>query len=224
MADERESAGPGRAEMVRRQLRERGIHDERVLEVMGRLERERFVPPEQRAAAYEDRPLGIGGGQTISQPYIVALMTQELEVRRDHRVLEIGTGSGYQTAILAELAGEVCSVERIEELAAQARRVIEDLGLTNVRFHVGDGSLGWPDEAPFDRILCAAASPEVPPAWTEQLADNGRIIAPVGTVECQRLLRVHKRAGVYERRVVCDVRFVRLIGQQGWRPEEYREL
>ena len=202
--------------MVADQLRGRDIRDERVLKVMAEVPREKFVGPGQQDEAYEDRPVPIGAGQTISQPYIVALMTQELDVRPSHRVLDVGAGSGYQTAILAGLAKEVFAIERIEELRQRAAGVLEELGLTNVTLITGDGTLGWPEQAPFDRIICGAAGPDVPETWLEQLAEGGRIVMPVGGPEMQVLVAVDKRGGKTARRRICGVRFVRLIGRQGW--------
>lgn len=171
-----------REEMVRQQLIERGIRDERVLAAMRKVPRHRFVPPEYVHAAYDDGPLPIGAGQTISQPYIVALMTELLNLRGDERVLEIGTGSGYQTAILAELAREVYTIELEAELLARARRLlVEEMGYANIFFRHGDGSKGWPEAAPFDAIIVTAAPPEVPPALLEQLRVGGRLVIPVGT-------------------------------------------
>jgi len=208
-----------RRAMVDRQLRARDIHDPRVLEVMADLPRERFIPPAHRHEAYEDRPVPIGAAQTISQPYIVALMTQALDVRDDHRVLDVGAGSGYQTAILARLAREVFAIERVEALAASARATLGELGVGNVTLAVRDGTLGWPEEAPFDRILCGAAGPDVPAAWVDQLAEGGRIVMPVGGTDVQELVAVDKAGGRVSRRDICGVRFVRLIGAGGW-PEE----
>lgn len=205
-----------RLAMIEHQLRARGITDERVLEVMGDLAREQFIGPAHRHEAYEDRPVPIGSGQTISQPYIVALMSQELAVGPDCHVLEIGAGSGYQTAILARLAKEVFAVERIAELARRAGDVLDELGITNVTLTTADGTLGLPEHAPFDRIICAAAGPDVPEAWIEQLADGGRIVMPVGGSETQNLIALDKHGQKTSRRNLCGVRFVRLIGQQGW--------
>ena len=202
--------------MVEEQLRSRDITDPRVLAAMGEVPREQFVPPGHRHKAHGDHPLPIGDGQTISQPYIVALMTQHLQVEPDSRVLEIGAGSGYQTAILARLAKEVIAVERITALAGAARKRLAEMGCENVRIRVGDGTLGWPDEAPFDRILCAAASPDVPEAWIDQLTEGGRIVAPVGGKDVQQLVAVDKRGGRVIRTRICGVRFVPLIGEQGW--------
>ena len=202
--------------MVERQLRARGISDERVLEVMTDLPREKFIGQSHRHEAYEDRPLPIGAGQTISQPYVVALMSQELDVGSDHRVLDVGAGSGYQTAILARLGREVFAVERISELAERAKATLDELGITNVTLKIGDGTLGWAEHAPFDRIICGAAGPDVPEAWIEQLADDGRIVMPVGGPEVQNLITVEKHGDKITRRDICGVRFVKLIGRQGW--------
>ncbi len=208
-------AGLRRA-MVERQLRARGISDERVLEVMTDLPREKFIGQAHRHEAYEDRPLSIGSGQTISQPYIVALMSQELAVAPAHRVLDVGAGSGYQTAILARMGREVFAIERIAELAGRAEAVLAELGIDNITLTVGDGTLGWAEEAPFDRIICGAAGPDVPEAWIEQLAEGGRIVMPVGGPEVQNLIAIEKHDDKITRRNICGVRFVRLIGQQGW--------
>ena len=202
--------------MVYRELRGRDIHDERVLEAMGKVPREKFVSPGDQRDAYGDHPLPIGCGQTISQPYIVALMTQELDVRAAHRVLDVGAGSGYQTAILAMLAKEVFGIERIAELTGRAGATLAELGITNVTLTTGDGTLGWPEHAPYDRIVCGAAGPDVPPAWGEQLADGGRIVMPIGEAHVQTLIAVDKQAGKLIRRNICGVRFVKLIGKQGW--------
>jgi len=202
--------------MVRDQLRARRIRDERTLAAMAELPRERFIPPEHRHEAYEDRPVPIGGGQTISQPYVVALMTEELDVHPDHRVLDVGAGSGYQTAILAKLAREVFAIERVEALQARAARVLRELGLTNVELTTGDGTLGWAEHAPFDRIICGAAGPDVPDAWVEQLAEDGRIVMPLGGAEMQMLVAIDRTPSGISRREICPVRFVRLIGRQGW--------
>jgi protein-L-isoaspartate(D-aspartate) O-methyltransferase len=172
-------------------LREQGIRDERVLRAFAEVPRERFVPERLRGEADADHPLPIGFGQTISQPYVVAWMTERLRLAGDERVLEVGTGSGYQTAILAHLAEEVFSVEIVPELAERARAVLLDaLGLLNVRLRTGDGAEGWPEEAPFDRILVTAAAPEVPPALLAQLVPGGRMILPVGEQLDVQMLRV----------------------------------
>jgi protein-L-isoaspartate(D-aspartate) O-methyltransferase len=205
-----------REAMVRTQLRGRGISDPRVLEVMGELEREKFIPPDFQHDAYADCPVPIGSGQTISQPYVVALMTQELDVQAHHRVLDVGAGSGYQAAILAKLARQVYAIERIEELTRRARAVLDQLGIANVTLTTGDGTLGWPEQAPFDRILCGAAGPDVPAPWIEQLAEGGRIVMPVGPRDVQMLIALQKRSGRTTRREICGVRFVSLIGRDGW--------
>jgi protein-L-isoaspartate(D-aspartate) O-methyltransferase len=181
------------ARMIAEQIRARGIRDPLVLSALTRVRRERFIPAERRAEAYDDRPVPIGYGQTISQPYIVAYMTEALRVGPAHRVLEIGTGCGYQTAVLAELAAEVYSIELIEALAERARLTLEELHYANVHVRAGDGYAGWPEHAPFDRILGAAAAPETPPALLDQLADGGILVIPVGVDDQQ--LRVLQKAG-----------------------------
>jgi protein-L-isoaspartate(D-aspartate) O-methyltransferase len=198
--------------MVRTQLESRGIRDPRVLGVFRRIDRGRFVPPNLRGLAYEDCPLAIGEGQTISQPYIVALMTQSLCLEGAERVLEIGTGSGYQTAILSALAARVYTMEFHKGLLEKAREALTDLGCTNVNYRVGNGRLGWPEEAPFDRVLCAAAADEVPAAWINQLGDPGILITPVGDLDGQWLVRVTKRGGRLTRQEFCPCRFVPLLG------------
>ncbi len=205
-----------RRRMVEHQMRARGLVDERVLAVMEEVPRERFVPGVPPEEAFSDRALSIELGQTISQPFMVAAMTIELDVRPGHRVLEIGTGSGYQTAVLSRLAGEVWTVERLAALQEQARRLLEELGFANVHWRVGDGTLGWPEEAPFDRIMVTAGAPGVPPPLVEQLAEEGRLVVPVGGESEQLLTVVRRRGGrIHERRgLAC--RFVRLIGQAGW--------
>jgi len=199
-----------RARMVADQIRGRGVRDPRVLRAIERVPRDVFLPEAQRAEAYEDRPVPIGFGQTISQPYIVAYMTEALKVEPSHRVLEIGTGCGYQTAVLAELAAEVYSIERIAVLAERARRTLDGLGYANVHVRAGDGHAGWPDEAPFDRILAAAAPPSVPPALIEQLADGGILVIPVG-VDDQELRVLQKQGGRVELLSTLPVRFVPMI-------------
>jgi len=203
--------------MIEGHLRGRGIDDERLLEAFRRIPRERFVPPSEADRAYEDHPLPIGHGQTISQPYVVALMIQELDVRGTHRVLDVGAGSGYQTAILAHLAKFVYGIERVPQLAQRAAAVLGELGVTNASVLTGDGSLGLPAHAPFDRIICGAGAPHVPEAWIEQLTEGGRILVPVGTADVQTLIAVEKTDRGVRRRSLGDVRFVRLIGEQGWR-------
>jgi protein-L-isoaspartate(D-aspartate) O-methyltransferase len=202
--------------MVRNQIEARGVRDPRVLAAMRAVPRHRFVPAYQVASAYRDSPLPIGQGQTISQPYIVALMSEMLELTGEEKVLEIGTGSGYQAAILGQLAAEVISVERFESLAQKARTRLGELGYQNVRVDVGDGSLGWPPDAPYDAIIVTAASPELPPPLEEQLAEGGRLVAPVGPRWTQHLLRVRRRKGKLERETTIGVAFVPLIGTHGW--------
>jgi protein-L-isoaspartate(D-aspartate) O-methyltransferase len=202
--------------MVEHQLRGRGIRDPRVLGAFLSTPRHRFVKPTHTDQAYEDHPLDIGYGQTISQPYMVALMTEALGLIGAERVLEIGTGSGYQTAILAELSLEVLTVERIPELAAEAQRVLGELGFGNIRFRVGDGTLGWPEEAPFDRILVAAAAPAIPKPLTDQLAEGGRLVVPVGSRGSQDLTLIQRRAGELHQQSLGGCVFVPLIGQEGW--------
>jgi protein-L-isoaspartate(D-aspartate) O-methyltransferase len=204
-------------QMIQQQIVERGITDERVIDAMRTTPRELFFPREERSAAFRDQASPIGHGQTISQPYMVALMTARLDVRPQHRVLEIGTGSGYQTAILAKLAGEVYSVERVKPLLDEAWERLMDLGHRNVHFHYGDGTLGWPDAAPFDRILITAGAPELPePMLLEQLNDGGTAILPYGPQDEQMLVRVVRRGDNLETTDLCPCRFVKLIGQQGW--------
>lgn len=200
-----------RARMVADQIRARGVRDSRVLRALERVPRERFLPDAQRAEAYEDRPVPIGFRQTISQPYIVAYMTEALQIESSHRVLEIGTGCGYQTAVLAELAGEVYSVELIGVLAERARRTLDGLGYANVRVRAGDGHAGWPEHAPFDRILVAAAPPSIPPALIDQLVDDGILVIPVG-VDDQELRVLRKQGGRVELLSTLPVRFVPMVG------------
>ena len=182
-----------RVRMVRTQLQGRDIHDPRVLDAMSRVERHLFVPEAVRAESYGDHPVPIGDGQTISQPYIVAFMTQALAVEPQHRVLEIGTGSGYQAAILAELAKEVYTIEILPSLGERARGTLESLGYKNVHVLIGNGYLGWPEHAPFDRIMVTAAPAEIPPALVDQLREGGRMAIPVGRDDQE--LRIVERSG-----------------------------
>jgi protein-L-isoaspartate(D-aspartate) O-methyltransferase len=207
-----------RAEMVQRQLVERDIHDEAVLDAMRRVPREAFVGPEMREYAFDDTPLPIGSGQTISQPYIVALTLQAAGIHPDDRVLEIGTGSGYAAAVLARIARHVDSVERVQELADSARLRLQSLGETTVDVHAADGSLGWPSGAPFDVIVAAASGPQVPAAWREQLAIGGRLVTPIGGHASQQRLYKLTRIddSTYEEKDLGAVMFVPLIGAQGW--------
>lgn len=200
-----------RRRMVHAQLIQRGIGDQRVLEAMDRVPRERFVDPAAINAAYEDRALAIDCAQTISQPYIVALMTEALRLTGDQRVLEVGTGSGYQTAILAELAREVVTIERHGPLSLRAAQVLGELGYQNIRFIVGDGWQGWAAAAPYERIMVTAAAERVPPQLLEQLADGGILVIPVGGDEGQELQAIHKRGGQTTVTVLSLCRFVPLV-------------
>src|SRR5579863_4180850 len=206
-----------RAEMVEKQLRRRGIEDPRVLAAMAAVRREEFVPKEFRSRAYEDAPLPIGEGQTISQPYIVAAMTAALRLTGNERVLEIGTGCGYQAAILSRLAKIVFSIESRSELAATAAARLERLRYANVHVHCGDGTLGLPELAPFDAVLVAAAAPAVPEPLRAQLAEGGRLILPVGDAENQELLYLERHGNSYETHTLEACRFVPLIGYYGWK-------
>jgi len=205
-----------RAAMVEQQIARRGITDPRVLEALRQVPRHLFVPPEYASWAYGDGPLPIGSGQTISQPYIVALMTELLRLTGNERVLEIGTGSGYQTAVLARLAAEVYSVERHAALSGEAARRLEHLGAGNVHLRVGDGTLGWPEHAPYDGVLVTAAAPQMPEALLSQVKDGGRLVIPVGGRGSQRLECWQRRGRDFHKRVVSAVAFVPLIGAQGW--------
>jgi len=202
--------------MVRGQLIARGIAHRRTLAAMAHVPRHLFVPPSLTDAAYDDGPLPVGSRQTISQPYIVALMTQALDPRRGDRVLEVGTGTGYQTAILARLVREVYTIERLAALAETARGRLAGLGLANVMFRVGDGTLGWSEAAPFDGILVTAATPSLPPALVGQLAPGGRIVAPVGDLALQELVVGVRTARGLATRRQGPCRFVPLIGEQGF--------
>jgi protein-L-isoaspartate(D-aspartate) O-methyltransferase len=206
-----------RTEMIEKQLRRRGVHDSGVLAAMGAVQREEFVPKEFRVRAYEDAPLPIGEGQTISQPYIVAAMTAALHLTGNERVLEIGTGCGYQAAILSHLARIVFTIESRSELASSAVARLERLGYKTVHIHCGDGTLGLPELAPFDAILVAAAAPAVPEPLRSQLADGGRLILPVGGAENQELLYIERHGNSFETRTMEACRFVPLIGYHGWK-------
>jgi protein-L-isoaspartate(D-aspartate) O-methyltransferase len=209
--------------MIREQVAERGIRDPRLLDVMRRTPRHWFVPPELSEQAYVDGPLPIGLGQTISQPYMVAAMTHLLRLRGDENVLEIGTGSGYQAAILAQLARTVHTIERHPQLAENARDLLRRLGFENIFVHHGDGSLGWPPGAPYQGILVTAASPLPPAPLLEQLDEGGRLIIPVGGREGQDLQRWVKVQGQVKRESLFPVAFVPLRGQLGWKPDEWEE-
>ena len=205
-----------RKRMVAEQIAARGIRDPHVLAVMGSVLRHCFIPPDDLAWAYADGPLPIGYGQTISQPYVVALMTELLELEPTDRVLEVGCGCGYQAAVLGELAAEVHTVELIPELARQAGQTLAGLGYTHIFVHTGDGSLGWPDAVPYHRILVAAAAPQVPQPLLDQLVEGGQLVIPVGSRSAQQL-EVWKRTGQnFIRRTSLEVRFVPLRGQFGW--------
>ncbi|GAA0842360.1 hypothetical protein GCM10009113_10360 [Marinobacter szutsaonensis] len=207
-----------RESMVDYQIISRGIDDPLVVEAMRRVHREAFVPDSLQDAAYEDGPLPIGAGQTISQPYIVALMTDALELRGGERVLDIGTGSGYAAAVLACIAAEVFGIERIPELAKRARKNLAAEGFDNVRVRCGDGTLGWPEEAPFDGITVAAGAPAVPDALKHQLAIGGHLVIPVGSEHISQTLMRVTRVSEDEFRTenLGGVRFVPLLGEQGW--------
>jgi protein-L-isoaspartate(D-aspartate) O-methyltransferase len=214
--DNKDRYAISRQAMVEQDLGGRGIRDPRVLEVMARIPREMFVPEKYAASAYDDNPLPIGMGQTISQPYIVALMTERLELTGSENVLEIGTGSGYQTSLLSELAGRVYTIERFNELSEQAQAVLAKLDCCNIDYAVGDGSCGWPDDRQFDRIIVTAAMPEIPHVLKNQLNEDGIIVAPVGGQWTQELLAARKHKGNLITTPVCGCRFVKLIGQYGY--------
>lgn len=205
-----------RNRMVESQLISRGIKDPRVLEAMRKVPRHRFVDEALASQAYSDHPLSIGEKQTISQPYMVALMTEALELKGDERVLEIGTGSGYQAAILAELAAKVYSIERLRSLYIKARRILDELGYLNIVLKVSDGTGGWKEEAPFDGIIVTAGSPEVPQPLVDQLAMGGRLVVPVGDRYSQDLLKIARvREGITKTNLG-GCRFVNLVGHYGW--------
>jgi protein-L-isoaspartate(D-aspartate) O-methyltransferase len=201
-----------REKMIETQIKGRGVKDERVLSAMLKVERHRFVPKSQEAQAYADQPLPIGEGQTISQPYIVALMTELLDLRGEEKVLEVGTGSGYQAAILAELAREVYSIEIIETLASSAKNLLLELGYRNIQVKSGDGYLGWPENAPFDAIIVTCAPDHIPKPLLEQLKEGGRMVVPVGT-HSQELKKIVNRAGKMETTDVIPVIFVPMTGE-----------
>ncbi len=214
---ERDIFAIARERMVKEQIEARGIRDPRVLEAMRKIPRHLFVDEALISQAYNDYPLPIGEGQTISQPYIVALMTSALELKGDEKVLEIGTGSGYQTAILAELAKSVFTVERMEGLMLRARKILDRLGYFNVAYRVGDGTLGWPEMAPFQGIIVTAAAPQIPPPYLEQLDVGGRLIMPIGDKLAQVLYKIVKLPdGSLEKIDLGGCRFVPLVGAYGW--------
>jgi len=209
-----------RARMIEAQLRARGISSERVLRAFARVPRHLFVPSELQAQAYEDHPLAIGEGQTISQPYIVALMIQWLRLQGHERVLELGTGSGYQLALLAELALEVYSIERLPDLAALARWRLGQLGYQNIQISAGNGTLGWPEHAPYDCIIVSAGAPRIPEPLLTQLGAEGCLIIPVGNESSQLLTGVRKRGQKIEKEALAPCVFVPMIGAYGWPPED----
>jgi protein-L-isoaspartate(D-aspartate) O-methyltransferase len=202
--------------MVREQIVARGVKDPRVLAAMRNIPREHFLDQSARERAYDDRPLPIGHGQTISQPYVVARMAELAEIGRDDRVLEVGAGSGYQTAILAELAREVWAVDIIPELVAHAIRKLDELGVANARVECFDGSNGWPEHAPYDVIVLSAGAPKVPVLLLSQLAPRGRFVGPVGARDSQRLVRITRRGDEFDTEYDIPVRFVDLTGRYGW--------
>jgi protein-L-isoaspartate(D-aspartate) O-methyltransferase len=210
-ADER------RRQMVESQVAARGVRDPRVLAAMNAIPREKFVPAQLAAQAYEDRALAVGMGQTISQPYIVGWMSESLHVEPGHRILEIGTGTGYQTAILAMLGGHVYSMERIESLSLAAQDQLRSLGVGNVTFRIGDGSLGWPEEAPFDRIMVTAAAPKIVQQLFDQLTEGGRMVIPVGDESLQQMKIVERVGGRLVEEASIAVRFVKLVGQAAFK-------
>jgi protein-L-isoaspartate(D-aspartate) O-methyltransferase len=215
-SNEKNKFAAERQAMVRRHLKGRDITDPAVLKVMAQMPRERFIPVECLQQAYYDGPLSIGYGQTISQPYIVALMTQELKVTGDCEVLEIGTGSGYQTAVLAKLAGQVYTIERIEKLSLMAKQILTELNITNVKFHTGDGTCGWPEKKQFDRIIITAAAPLMPQPLIEQLKTGGLAVVPLGADYVQELVIIEKTDSGLKTKTVCGCRFVKLIGEFGY--------
>jgi protein-L-isoaspartate(D-aspartate) O-methyltransferase len=208
-------------QMIRQQVIERGITDERVIGALRAVPREKFFIDDLAEEAYADRAAPIGHGQTISQPYMVALMTERLDVKPEHKVLEIGTGSGYHTAVLARLGREICSVERVKPLLDAAWNRLSDLGIRNAHFKYADGTLGWPEQAPFDRILIAAGAPNIPQKLLlEQLADGGLAVLPIGPDDEQMLVVVRRDGRKLHTTDVCPCRFVKLIGAEGWEPEK----
>lgn len=208
-----------RKRMVDEQLIHRGIKNQRVLNAFYKVERHKFIPGDLRVSAYADFPVPIGEGQTISQPYIVALMTECLDLSGEENVLEIGTGSGYQAAILAELVKEVYSMERFDNLAKRADALLGELGYTNIKIKVGDGTLGWPEAAPFDRIIITAGSHSIPLPLTEQLKETGKLVLPLGDSFSQILTVVEKTKDKLLQQQVCGCVFVPLVGKYGWRQD-----
>jgi len=206
-----------RERMVKNQLASRGVADEGVLQAMGKIPRHLFISEALAGEAYNDHPVPIGEKQTISQPYIVALMTEALELQGKENTLEIGTGSGYQTAILAELSSRVYTIERIKSLLVGARKLLAQLGYSNILFKAFDGTLGWKEYAPFDAIMITAGAPSLPEPLIDQLADNGRMVIPVGDRYTQELIKVTKKGENLEQESLGGCRFVNLIGIHGWK-------
>lgn len=209
--------------MVAEQIASRGVHDQEVLSAMRAVRREHFVPEHLRDEAYEDRPLPIGAGQTISQPYIVALMIELLALQGGEKILEIGTGSGYAAAVLSEIAGEVFTIERIGQLAQQAATNLANAKVENAHVRHDDGSVGWPEEAPFDAILVSAGAPSLPATLMGQLRIGGRLVVPVGSNTCEQDLILVTRISddEFDETSAADVRFVPLIGEEGWAPNDH---
>ena len=208
-----------RRKMVEEQLGDRGIKDLRLLQVMSRVPRHLFTLDSLQHRAYGDTPLPIGESQTISQPYIVASMSAALGLKGHERVLEIGTGSGYQTAVVAELAVQVFTIERINALSRKAQKTLENLGYSNIVFKMFDGTYGWPDQAPFDAIIVTASAKEIPEALIKQLGEGGRLVAPAGDEGQQKLILLTKKGGRVNRKEIGDCKFVPLVGKYGW-PEK----
>jgi protein-L-isoaspartate(D-aspartate) O-methyltransferase len=206
--------------MVERQLAQRGIADERVLQAMRTVPRHKFVPEDLWDMAYRDTPLPIGHDQTISQPYIVAYMTQMLHLTPDDRVLEVGTGSGYQAAILSQLAKQVYTIERMKGLAQRADQILQELGYQNIQVRLGDGGYGWPDAAPFNAIIITAAAPEIPSPLIAQLAEGAPLVAPIGPAGYQELVRLYKKGDQTKLEHLVPVAFVPLVGEHGWRERD----
>ncbi|HZL73594.1 MAG TPA: protein-L-isoaspartate(D-aspartate) O-methyltransferase [Planctomycetota bacterium] len=205
-----------RERMVKDQLESKGIRNRRVLDAFRSVPRHLFVNPADEAAAYQDRPLALASGQTISQPYMVALMTESLDVAPGHRALEVGTGSGYQAAILAELGAVVHTVERLPALSDEARRRLERAGYRDIRHRVGDGTLGWPEEPAFDRIVVTAGAPDVPIGLLTRLEEGGVLVVPIGDDRVQELVKFRRGDGRVSRERLCRCSFVKLIGAEGW--------
>jgi protein-L-isoaspartate(D-aspartate) O-methyltransferase len=207
--------------MIENHLKLRGVKDPLVLRAMEEVPREMFLPPELAQLAYNDSPLPIGESQTISQPYIVAVMTEMLELKRDDRVLEVGTGSGYAAAVLSRIVDQVHTIERLPRLAEAARETLRRMGYDNIHVHLGDGSLGWPEHAPYDAIVVTAGSPDVPRSLRNQLAVGGRLVIPIGSGLVQDLVRIRRTGKAdFERENLLGVRFVPLVGDEGWKDHQ----